>query len=371
MAVPAGGVDVAGEDDADDEVLEPPHALVATATRTATGTSQGTARVRARMIPPTGAATGRPPRACGSQTSWRFARPLATGGLVGDLAAPPLYAEPVGRLAFPHAPRSSRAGRRRRRDGRPRGRARGGGIVSPRRSPRRRVGVAAGPLGLASVAYWGPGAFALLPGLGRRCGVLSRLEAPAGVALTFDDGPHAEGTPAVLEILRRAGAPATFFLVGEQVERRPALAAEIAAAGHEIAVHCHRHRNLMRLSPRAVRDDLARAVDAIGRATGLPPRLYRPPHGILTTPALLEARRRGWIPVLWSRDGRDWSARASAASIAARLTGRLRAGDILLLHDADDYSAPGSWRRTVAALPAVLAHLERRALSALPGAALL
>ena len=68
------------------------------------------------------------------------------------------------------------------------------------------------------------------------------LRGAAGVALTFDDGPHPEGTPAVLEILAQADIKAAFFLVGEQVERRPALAAEIASRGHLVAVHGYRHR---------------------------------------------------------------------------------------------------------------------------------
>ena len=69
------------------------------------------------------------------------------------------------------------------------------------------------------------------------------------MALTFDDGPHPQGTPAVLSALAAHGARATFFLVGEQVERRPALAREVHDAGHEVALHCHRHRNALRLTP--------------------------------------------------------------------------------------------------------------------------
>ena len=73
--------------------------------------------------------------------------------------------------------------------------------------------------------------------------------------------------------------------------------------------------------------------------------------------------RNGWRPLLWTHWGRDWEARATPESIAARLVGGAVAeGSVLLLHDADDYSAEGSWRRTVAALPAVLSELERRGL---------
>src|SRR5437016_5093785 len=72
-----------------------------------------------------------------------------------------------------------------------------------------------------------------------------RLAGP-GVALTFDDGPHPDGTPAILELLASAKATATFFLVGEQVERYPEVARAVADAGHEIALHGYRHTLLLR-----------------------------------------------------------------------------------------------------------------------------
>jgi peptidoglycan-N-acetylglucosamine deacetylase len=214
---------------------------------------------------------------------------------------------------------------------------------------------------LGAVGLWSLPALApLMPSLCRALRVERRLDpADGSVALTFDDGPHPEGTPAVLEELDRRGARATFFLVGEQVERRPALAAEIAAAGHGIALHGHLHRNLLRVAPRALASDLKRASTVIAEATGAVPELYRPPYGIFSPAALVLARRRGLRPLLWSRWGRDWRARATPASIAADVTRGLEAGDVLLLHDADFYSAEGSWRRTVAALPPVLDEIER------------
>lgn len=224
--------------------------------------------------------------------------------------------------------------------------------------------LAAGAVGLA--AYWLPST-ALVFGPARRAfGVRSHVDDPSAVALTFDDGPHPEGTPRVLELLAAADARATFFLAGEQVERRPGLAAEIVAAGHEVAVHCHRHRNLMRVPPRATRDDLDRGAEAIAAAAGVEPRRFRPPLGILTAPALAHARRRGWETVLWRRDGRDWADGATPESIASRLLGKAEGGDVLLLHDADFYSAPGSWRRTAAALELVLARLAERGLRVVP-----
>ncbi len=197
----------------------------------------------------------------------------------------------------------------------------------------------AGTVGAAALAYWGPGLSASVPFLRPALGIRDRVVGPGAVGLTFDDGPHPQGTPAVLEVLGDAGARATFFLAGEQVERRPALVGEIVAAGHEVALHCQRHRNLLRLSPGQVREDVHRAAEVIADAAGRAPRLYRPPYGVFTGPALGIARGQGWEPVLWTRWGRDWEKRASPESIAARVSDRVREGDILLLHDADYYSA--------------------------------
>src|SRR5580693_5129063 len=194
-------------------------------------------------------------------------------------------------------------------------------------------------------------------------GVENRTASRRGWALTFDDGPHPQGTPAALDVLARHRVRATFFLVGEQVLRNPSIPAEIVAAGHEIGLHCHRHRNLLRLAPWQVRDDIARAQAAIEDATGSSPGLYRPPYGILNATALRLARGAGRRTLLWTHWGRDWEARATPTSIAARVTDDVRDGSILLLHDADDYSATGSWRRTALALPRVL---ELLAASGLP-----
>lgn len=184
------------------------------------------------------------------------------------------------------------------------------------------------------------------------------------MVLTFDDGPHPQGTPLVLEILREAGATATFFLAGEQVERRPALAAEIVAAGHLVGLHCHRHRNALRLTGRQFGEDAERGRATIEEACGQTIADHRPPYGIYTRAALRTCRERGWRPLLWSQWGKDWRGSATARSIARRATASAGAGDIVLLHDADYYSAPGSWARTVAALPIILAALDSRGLKA-------
>jgi peptidoglycan/xylan/chitin deacetylase (PgdA/CDA1 family) len=207
---------------------------------------------------------------------------------------------------------------------------------------------------LTGAAWAAPAPAPVAPAFARAFGIPLRLPHADGVAITFDDGPHPQGTPEVLDALAAAGATATFFLVGEQVERFPALAAEIAAAGHEIALHGHRHTLLLRRSPRGLADDLARAAAVIEEATGQSPAAYRPPYGVFSSYALRLVRRRGWAPLLWSHWGHDWGANDVPRRILERATSGLVPGDVVLLHDADHYGAPGSWRQTVAALPSIL-----------------
>jgi peptidoglycan-N-acetylglucosamine deacetylase len=212
---------------------------------------------------------------------------------------------------------------------------------------------ATGALAVAGAWCW-PAPAPLLPSIAPALGIPCRLSS-RGIAITFDDGPHPEGTPAMLDALASAGATATFYLVGEQVERWPQLAARIADAGHEIALHGQLHRLLLRRPTRALRSDLARALDVIGEATGREPSSYRPPYGVFSAGALALVRELGLAPMLWSRWGRDWGPHETPELIARRATRNLADGDVVLLHDADHYSAPGSWRRTAAALPSVLA----------------
>lgn len=226
------------------------------------------------------------------------------------------------------------------------------------------AGAVIGALGAAAaVRHALPALAPVAPPLGRSLGIVLSQEDLDGVAITFDDGPHPHGTPAVLETLREHGAQATFFLAGEQVEQRPSLAAEIVAAGHRVELHCYRHRNQLRLTPRMLLEDAERAKAVIEEASGQEIADYRPPYGIFSAAGLQAVRSRGWRPVLWSKWGRDWDRWATPESITRRVIAGTRAGDVILLHDADYYSAPGSWVRTAAALPRVLELLEARGLA--------
>ncbi len=207
-------------------------------------------------------------------------------------------------------------------------------------------------------AWASPAPAPIAPLVARALRLPRRTSDPGGVAVTFDDGPHPRGTPAVLEALREGGAPATFFLVGEQVERNRSLAAEIVSAGHSIAVHGHRHRNLLRLTPSQFTADLERGIATISDSTGVAPTVYRPPYGIFSSVAMGIVRVLGLRSMLWSRWGHDWRAGTTAGAIATEVSSQLAGGDVLLLHDADHYSAADCWKRTAAALPQVLMAIE-------------
>ncbi|HEY1539146.1 MAG TPA: polysaccharide deacetylase family protein [Solirubrobacteraceae bacterium] len=220
--------------------------------------------------------------------------------------------------------------------------------------------------GAGALAAWAlPAPAAHVPALCDVLGIARRADLGSGaVGLTFDDGPHPQGTPAVLEVLAAAGARATFFAVGEQLRAHPAIADEIVAAGHRLAVHGDRHVCTSLRTPRGLRGDLDRCAALVEEHGGVATTHYRPPLGIFSPLALAEARRRGWTALLWSAWGRDWTASATPDSIARRASVALGEGDVLLLHDADHYSAPGSWQRTVAALPRILDELAARGLHA-------
>ncbi len=201
----------------------------------------------------------------------------------------------------------------------------------------------------------------VMPGAAEALGIPRTVPTrTASVALTFDDGPHPEGTPAVLELLARAGYRAMFFMIGEQVERRPELAREVAAQGHAIALHGYRHRLQPRLRSGALHDDLDRGLATIEEATAVRPTYHRPPYGVYSPAGLQATKSRGLKPLLWSRWGKDWRRFTTPQRIARRVVGELGDGDVILLHDADFYSAAGSHWRTIEALAMIVTELTRR-----------
>lgn len=229
------------------------------------------------------------------------------------------------------------------------------------------------PLGLAVAGAAGALAVHALPALSnvdvlrrRALPGLSGVGAPDHVALTFDDGPHPSSTPAFLEALDRLGWRVTFFMLGTMVDRAPGLAAEVAAAGHEIAVHGYEHRSELLRGPRAVADDLARAVDTIASTTARTPVWFRPPYGSLSAAGVVAARRHRLRPVLWSTWGRDWRPDATPGTVVADVARHLGPGATVLLHDSDCTSAPGAWRSALGALDALGELFSARGLTVGP-----
>ncbi|MGI9006935.1 MAG: polysaccharide deacetylase family protein [Streptosporangiaceae bacterium] len=225
-----------------------------------------------------------------------------------------------------------------------------------------RGGLIAGAAAGLAVAHAGPGItalrtvrLALFPGL-------AGLGDDGHVALTFDDGPDPAATPLFLDVLRDRGVRATFFLLGSQISRSPRLAADIADAGHEIGVHGWRHRYLPLRGPVATHADLSSTQEIIVATAGIRPTLFRPPYGVLSTAALVAARRLDLTPVLWSAWGKEWTPGSTPASVFATLAGDLGGGATVLLHDSDNTSPDGSWRAGLGALTRLLDECDRRGL---------
>jgi peptidoglycan/xylan/chitin deacetylase (PgdA/CDA1 family) len=161
----------------------------------------------------------------------------------------------------------------------------------------------------------------------------------AEVCLTFDDGPHEEYTPAVLDALERHDAKATFFVVGARARREPSIVARIAAAQHAIGHHSFHHADpsLVCASALAVEVDESEAL--LYRITGARSRLFRPPHGKVTVAKLVSLWRRRQCVVLWSLDPKDFAARSVGETLAFFERTPPSAGDVILLHDVNARAA--------------------------------
>jgi len=184
------------------------------------------------------------------------------------------------------------------------------------------------------------------------------------VALTFDDGPDPEVTPAVLDLLDRHGARASFFAIGRQAEARPELVAEIARRGHRVENHSYRHTHRFALlGPWAAGRELDRAQRILTAAAGRPPVWFRAPAGLRGPLLELVLAPRGLRLASWTRRGFD-TVSGDPARVAARLTRGLRGGDVLLLHDGGGALTAEGRPVVLAALPRLLAAIAEQGLRA-------
>ena len=181
-------------------------------------------------------------------------------------------------------------------------------------------------------------------------------------ALTFDDGPDPDATPAVLDALEAAGVTATFFVVGEQLARHHGLAREARARGHQLALHGATHPHHEELSPPAARDEIARGVGAFEAATGERATLFRPPYGRFSEHSHAACTKLGLTPVYWSAWGGDWDP-IPAERIAELAVRDLEPGAIVLLHDSARYAVRESAAPTAQALSGIAAAAAERGLT--------
>jgi peptidoglycan-N-acetylglucosamine deacetylase len=181
----------------------------------------------------------------------------------------------------------------------------------------------------------------------------------AGAVLSFDDGPDPEFTPPLLDALERAGAGATFFVVGERVAGNEELLREVEARGHEVALHGMRHRRHDRLPDAQARAELTEGLAAIEAAGVARPRRYRPPYGA-TSPALARfCGELGLQLAYWSSWGQDWEP-IPAAQIAALVERDLEPGAVVLLHDSPLYAERRDARPTIEAIAPIAAAARAR-----------
>jgi len=185
---------------------------------------------------------------------------------------------------------------------------------------------------------------------------------PDRFSLTFDDGPSRETTPRILDLLARRGARATFFTLAPNVRRAPALIGRMIREGHEVAAHGDRHWPLPLLLPGGIRREIERSVSAVVEAGGGTPRFYRPPFGFMMPGQAAFVRGLGLESVLGDVYPED-PQRPGVERIVGRVTARLGAGSILILHDGSPIGDPDR-RQTIAALDPIMDHAAAAGLAA-------
>ncbi|MGN7117201.1 polysaccharide deacetylase family protein [Lysinibacillus odysseyi] len=175
---------------------------------------------------------------------------------------------------------------------------------------------------------------------------------PSGkyVALTFDDGPHPKGTPAILQTLKEYNVKATFFMMGIQAEKFPDMVKQVADQGHEIGNHTYSHPNARKRTTAEMIEEVNKTNEMIERAAGKKPVLFRPPYGIYTSELLEYTEKNGISTILWSVDSLDWESK-NAEAIHQVVKENVTNQSIILLHDI--------YTTTAEALPQLIQMLQK------------
>ncbi|TVY06879.1 polysaccharide deacetylase family protein [Paenibacillus cremeus] len=177
------------------------------------------------------------------------------------------------------------------------------------------------------------------------------------IALTFDDGPDPADTPQILDLLHQYGAKATFFVIGNKVERYPAIVKRELDEGHELANHTYSHTYFGKnVSATKLKQDLIRTENVVFAATGQNCHLFRPPGGFYNDTLIHTAREGGYTVVMWSwhQDTKDWNT-PGVQKIINKVLNNTRNGDIVLFHDYVEGKT-----QTIEALKTILPELQQR-----------
>ncbi len=153
------------------------------------------------------------------------------------------------------------------------------------------------------------------------------------VALTFDDGPNPNHTPAVLDLLARENLKATFFVIGSNVGKQPEIARRLVGEGHAIGGHTYDHREIVSLTPAELESEMSRCRQAIREATGVDSILFRPPRGRVDFASIRRVCRLGYCLVHWTKTYGDYQSDGADRLVERMQRNPLRSRDIVLLHD--------------------------------------
>jgi peptidoglycan/xylan/chitin deacetylase (PgdA/CDA1 family) len=197
------------------------------------------------------------------------------------------------------------------------------------------------------------------------CFRFHHVASPKLVALTFDDGPYGEATNQILDILKKERVFATFFLLGINVEKYPAITKRIVNEGHVIGNHSYSHSNLLSKMPTAdFQADVRHAENLIVSATGLRPRYYRPPYNNHTPSIDQQLKDMGYFVVLWDVGTTDYDQGTSSETIVEEIVRKTLKGKkhqhIILLHDGRDVQIGYPRQNVTQALPQIIGQLKER-----------
>jgi len=188
------------------------------------------------------------------------------------------------------------------------------------------------------------------------------LNAPSSkkeVALTFDDAPDGIYTPKILDILKREGVKATFFVVGNRIEAHPDIMRRIVAEGHAIGNHSYNHANLPKLTDAEFRDQIRKTDELIRHYTGYVPTIVRPPYGNISEEQIKWLKSQNKIIVNWNVDSLDWK-NLDAKTVEANVLAHVFPGSIILQHSGGGTGE--DLTGTVEALPNIIKKLRESGL---------